>query len=107
MFGDFDVDEIEENSPDHTNAILFLVYLFVAVFILLSMFLAILADAQSTVTTNEDWEKIEETSLTDSLKKDFRSARDSLVMPNSCGVVANVWYSCRLCHVPDYPLLSL
>jgi len=64
LFGDFDVDEIEENSADHTNAMLFLVYLFVAVFILLSMFLAILADAQSTVTgggpESHAWEQIVE-----------------------------------------------
>ena len=37
-FGDFDIDEIMDNSSGYLNAILFLGYLFVAVFIMLSMF---------------------------------------------------------------------
>lgn len=37
------------NSRGYINALLFLMYLFVAIFILLSMFLAILAEAQGTV----------------------------------------------------------
>merc|ERR1719231_1879702 len=49
LFGDFDVDEIDDNSPSATNSYIFLVYLFVAVFILLSMFFAILGDAQGVV----------------------------------------------------------
>eukprot|EP00966_Prymnesium_polylepis_P087612 2027560-Prymnesium_polylepis.1 len=47
------------NSSGYLNAILFLGYLFVAIFIMLSMFLAILAEAQVAVredesTKNED-----------------------------------------------------
>ena len=49
LFGDFDIDEIMDNSSGYLNALLFLVYLFVAVFIMLSMFLAILAEGQVTV----------------------------------------------------------
>ena len=44
LFGDFDIDEIMNNSRGYLNTCLFLVYLFVAVFILLSMFLALLAE---------------------------------------------------------------
>jgi len=46
LFGDFDIDEILDNSKDYFNAILFIGYLFIAIFIMLSMFLAILADVQ-------------------------------------------------------------
>ena len=49
LFGDFDIDLILDNSRGYLNAILFLAYLFVAIFILLSMFLAILAEAQVDV----------------------------------------------------------
>jgi len=42
------------NSSGYTNAVLFLVYLFVAVFILLSMFLAILGEAQAQVRTEQE-----------------------------------------------------
>merc|ERR1719198_2596744 len=54
LFGDFDIDEIMNNSRGYTNAVLFLVYLFVAVFILLSMFLAILGEAQAAVRDQEN-----------------------------------------------------
>ena len=45
LFGDFDIDEIMDNSSGYLNALFFLTYLFVAIFIMLSMFLAILAEA--------------------------------------------------------------
>ena len=54
LFGDFDIDEIMNNSSGYTNAVLFLVYLFVAVFILLSMFLAILGESQAQVRIQEE-----------------------------------------------------
>merc|ERR1719238_517781 len=54
LFGDFDIDEILDNSPNYLNAILFTTYLFVAIFIMLSMFLAILAEAQTKIRTRED-----------------------------------------------------
>ena len=46
LFGDFDIDEIMDNSSGYLNAMLFLGYLFVAIFICLSLFLAILAEAR-------------------------------------------------------------
>ena len=49
LFGDFDIQEILDNSSGYLNCILFLGYLFVAIFIMLSMFLAILAEAQVTL----------------------------------------------------------
>ena len=54
LFGDFDIDDIMNNSSGYTNAVLFLIYLFVAVFILLSMFLAILGEAQAAVRMEQD-----------------------------------------------------
>ena len=42
LFGDIDIDEIMSNSSGYLNVLLFLIYLFVAIFIMLSMFLAIL-----------------------------------------------------------------
>merc|ERR1719454_2152023 len=53
LFGDFDIDEIMDNSSGYLNALLFLGYLFVAVFIMLSLFLAILAEAQAQVREKE------------------------------------------------------
>ena len=49
LFGDFDIDEIIANSRGYGNAILFLTFLFVAVFILLSMFFAILGESQASL----------------------------------------------------------
>ena len=53
LFGDFDIDEILDNSPSYLNAIFFLCYLFVAIFIMLSMFLAILAEAQVNLNSEK------------------------------------------------------
>ena len=53
LFGDFPFEEIIDNSRGFLNGILFLIYLFVAVFILLSMFLAILGEAQAAVRDKE------------------------------------------------------
>jgi len=57
LFGDFDIDEIMDNSSGYFNTLLFLTYLFVAVFIMLSMFLAILAEAQVAVRLAEETQK--------------------------------------------------
>jgi hypothetical protein len=54
LFGDFPFEEILDNSRGYVNGILFLVYLFVAVFILLSMFLAILGEAQAAAREAEN-----------------------------------------------------
>lgn len=53
LFGDFDIDLIMENSTGYFNAGLFLTYLFTAIFILLSMFFAILGEAQAIVREDE------------------------------------------------------
>ena len=53
LFGDFNFEEILENSNSYINALLFLVYLFVAVFILLALFLSILGETQSAVRDDE------------------------------------------------------
>jgi len=47
LFGDFDIDEIMDNSSGYMNTLLFIIYLFVAVFIMLSMFFAILGERQA------------------------------------------------------------
>merc|ERR1719217_1835408 len=47
LFGDFNMPEIVENSKNLLNPTLYLIYLFVAVFIILALFLAILGEAQS------------------------------------------------------------
>ena len=54
LFGDFDVPDILNNSKGYVNVMLFLVYLFVAVFIMLSMFLAILGESQNAVRMVQD-----------------------------------------------------
>ena len=54
LFGDFDIELIMVNSSGYLNALLMLGYLFVAIFIMLSMFLAILAEAQVAVREDED-----------------------------------------------------
>jgi len=53
LFGDFDVLAIQEASPTLVNPMVFLAYLFVSVFILLSTFLALLAEAQAAVRGDE------------------------------------------------------
>jgi len=53
LFGDFDVDEIMDNSSGYVNVILFIVYLFVAVFIMLSMFFAILGESQANLRDDQ------------------------------------------------------
>jgi len=47
LFGDFDLNEIMDNSSGYANTLLFITYLFVAVFIMLSMFFAILGESQA------------------------------------------------------------
>ena len=54
LFGDFDVAEILDNSAGYINLGLFIFYLFVAVFIMLSMFLAILGESQNAVRMEQD-----------------------------------------------------
>ena len=55
LFGDFDIDDIMNNAPGgpYMSAVLFLLYLFVAVFILLTVFIAILVEAQGAVRIDQ------------------------------------------------------
>ncbi len=57
LFGDFSFEEIGDNSKGYLNVVLFLVYLFIAVFILLSMFLSILGESQANAREEERKEK--------------------------------------------------
>merc|ERR1719409_1042977 len=57
LFGDFDIDDIMNNSQGYLNATLFIIYLFVAIFILLSMFLAILGESQAAVREDQQQAK--------------------------------------------------
>jgi len=54
LFGDFDIDEIIANSSGFLNVTLFLTYLFVAVFIMLSMFFAILGESQANLREEQN-----------------------------------------------------
>ena len=49
LFGDFDIEAVIDSSSSMMNMLMFLSYLFFAVFILLSIFLTILADHQEYV----------------------------------------------------------
>ena len=49
LFGDFDMDEIMNNSSGYINAVFLLGYLFVAVFIMLTLFISILAEGHNLV----------------------------------------------------------
>ena len=53
LFGDFDIDHIMSSSPDYLNSYLMLTYLFVAVFIMLSMFFAILGESQANLRDDQ------------------------------------------------------
>jgi hypothetical protein len=63
LFGDFDIDEIINNSSGYMNAILFIAYLFVAVFIMLSMFFAILGESQAGLRDEQREAKQKDTLL--------------------------------------------
>ena len=54
LFGDFDVPDILNNSRGYLNVGFFILYLFVAVFVMLSMFLAILGESQAAVRMDQD-----------------------------------------------------
>jgi uncharacterized membrane protein len=49
LFFDFNLDEVMDNSSGYLNVSLYGVYLFVAIFIILSLFLAILAEAHMKI----------------------------------------------------------
>ena len=49
LFSDFDIALIMDNSSDYVNAVLLVLYLFAAIFVLLSIFLTILGEHQEGV----------------------------------------------------------
>ena len=49
LFSDFDIALIMDNSSDYVNAVLLILYLFAAIFVLLSIFLTILGEHQGHV----------------------------------------------------------
>jgi len=53
LFGDFDIATIMDNSSDYINAVLLILYLFAAIFVLLSIFLTILGEHQGYVRDEE------------------------------------------------------
>jgi len=53
LFGDFDMTDVISNSPNYGNTILYLLYLFCAIFVLLSMFLAMLGEAQANLRDDQ------------------------------------------------------
>ena len=54
LFGDFDIQLIMDSSPSYINGMLFVAYLFSAIFILLSIFLTILGEHQAFVRDEQD-----------------------------------------------------
>ena len=53
LFGDFDMEDLASKTGGDYAVVVMLIYLFIAVFILLSMFLAILGEAQAAVREAE------------------------------------------------------
>ena len=53
LFGDFDMDEVLQNSNSYTNIVMYVAYLFTAVFVMLSMFFAILGESQANVREDQ------------------------------------------------------
>ena len=53
LFSDFDIALIMDNSSDYVNAVLLVLYLFAAIFVLLSIFLTILGEHQGAVRDEE------------------------------------------------------
>ena len=77
LFGDFDIDEIMDNSSGYANILLFILYLFIAVFVMLSMFFAILGESQAN------------------FRDDQRDARANGTLEAEYGVISDlsVWFS--------------
>jgi len=60
LFGDFDIQLIMDSSDSYINGLLFIGYLFSAVFILLSIFLTILGENQEAVRTEQAESSVED-----------------------------------------------
>ena len=77
LFGDFDIQDIMDNSSGYINTLLFLGYLFVSIFIMLSMFLAILAEAQVKVREQQD-----------KLKEEIASGKTESLWQDEYGIIS-------------------
>ena len=53
LFGDFDIEDVLANSNSFINTMLYVTYLFIAVFIMLSMFFAILGESQANLRDDQ------------------------------------------------------
>ena len=53
LFGDFDMNDVLENSNSYTNLVMYIAYLFTAVFVMLSMFFAILGESQANLREDQ------------------------------------------------------
>ena len=60
LFSDFDVDEVMHNSSGWFNVMLYLLYLFIAVFVMLSLFLSLLAEGFIKIKTERDKERADD-----------------------------------------------
>ena len=65
LFGDFDIAVIMDNSSDYINAVLLILYLFAAIFVLLSIFLTILGEHQGYVRDEQQAAKAAGTNTPD------------------------------------------
>ena len=55
IFSDIDIDEVLHNSSGYFNVVLYLTYLFIAVFIMLSLFLSLLAEGFMKIKGQRGW----------------------------------------------------
>jgi len=76
LFGDFSIDEILDNDTGYLNSVLFLMYMFVVVFIMLSMFFAILGENQSNLRDEQH---------------EARKAGDTEIVGDGYGIFYSVW----------------
>ena len=81
LFGDFDIDAILMASNSYVNVVVFMMYLFFAVFILLSIFLTILGEHQEAIESQKRTIRDEQGHLPHSLEWGvFGEARDFVEM---------------------------
>ena len=60
LFTDFDIDEVMHNSAGWFNVMLYLLYLFVAVFVMLSLFLSLLAEGFIKIKSGRERERADD-----------------------------------------------
>jgi hypothetical protein len=95
LFGDFDIVEINENSKDYLNGVLYLFYLFISVFILLALFLSILGESQSAARDDE--------LAAENRGEDMREINGYGVLASVYETVEGVFYALRASVVGSSP----